>query len=108
MSKTILQVNYGFTSSRKDHTELVTPLAEPLASVPGLVWKVWLMNEANNEAGGIYLFESRDAADTFMNSEAINSFVSHPTIINVSAKMFKPDETLSQVTRGPIKVGESV
>ena len=108
MSKTILQINYTFTLSRADHTALVTPLAEPIAAVEGLAWKVWLMNEANLEAGGIYLFESRETTEAFMNSQAIADFVAQPTITNISAKMFDPDESLSRVTRGPLKVGETV
>ena len=80
MSKTILQVNYRFTSSRSQHVQMVTPLAEPLSQVPGLIWKIWLMNEADSEAGGIYLFESRESASAFMNSQAIADFVAQPTI----------------------------
>jgi len=108
MSKTILQVNYGFTSSLSDHKELVTPLAEPISAVPGLVWKVWLMNEVDKEAGGIYLFESRDSAEGFMSSQAIADFAAQPSITNINAKMFNPDESLSQITRGPLKIGETI
>jgi len=104
MSKTILQINYQFTSSLADFTALVTPMAEPISGVPGLVWKIWLMNEADHEAGGIYFFESRDAAQAFVGSEAVQGFAAHPTITNVNAKMFAPDEALSKVTRGPLTV----
>lgn len=108
MSKIVLQVNYAFTSSVEEHRQLVTPMAEPISAVPGLIWKVWLMNEADKEAGGIYLFESSEAANGFMNSDAVASFVSQPTVTNVSAKMFSPDETLSRVTRGPLAVTETI
>jgi len=104
MSKTILQINYQFTSSLADFTKLVTPMAEPIAAVPGLAWKIWLMNEAGREAGGIYLFESQEAAQGFVNSDAVKSFASHPTIANVNAKMFAPDEALSKITRAPLDV----
>jgi hypothetical protein len=105
MSKTILQVNYQFNSSSAELTDLVTPVAEPIASAPGLLWKIWLMNEADREAGGIYLFESREAAQGFMNSPAIKDFAAHPMIRALSAKMFEPDEALSKVTRGPLAEG---
>jgi hypothetical protein len=104
MSKAILQVNYRFTSSRNQHVEMVTPLAEPLSMVPGLIWKIWLMNEADSEAGGIYLFQNREAANAFMNSQAIADFIAQPSIASVSAKFFEPDEALSLVTRGPLEV----
>ena len=104
MPKAILQVNYHFTSSHGQHVQMVTPLAEPLSGVPGLIWKIWLMNEADSEAGGIYLFENRDAANAFMNSQAIAEFVAQPSITSVSAKMFEPNEILSRVTRGPLEM----
>jgi hypothetical protein len=93
MSKTILQINYKINAS---------PMAEPIAQAPGLLWKIWLMNEADREAGGIYLFESREAAQGFLTSAAVKDFAAHPMISEVSAKMFNPDETLSKVTRGPV------
>jgi hypothetical protein len=108
MSKTILQINYTFAGSRADHTALVTPMAEPIAAVPGLIWKVWLLNEADQEAGGIYLFESREAAEAFVNSPAVADFAAHPSISDISAKMFEAVESLSQITRGPLEIAEPV
>src|SRR5262249_30820130 len=102
MSKTILQINYQFKSSVAEFTQLVTPNADFIAAVPGLVWKVWLLNEADREAGGIYLFESQEAAQAFANSDAIKGFASHPIIANLNAKMFAPDEALSKITRAPL------
>ena len=104
MSNTILQINYQFTSSVADFTKLVTPNAEFIAAVPGLVWKIWLLNAADREAGGIYLFESREAAQAFANSDAIKGFASHPTIANLHAKIFAPDEALSKITRAPLDI----
>ena len=104
MAKTILQINYQFTSSAADYTKLVTPMAEPIAGMSGLVWKIWLLNEVDREAGGIYLFESREAAQAFVNSDAVKSFIAQPSITNVSAKMFEPDEVLSKITRAPLGV----
>lgn len=108
MSKTILQVNYGYTSTAEEHTKFVTPMADPISQVPGLLWKVWLMNEQDKEAGGIYLFESREAASNFVTSAAVTDFAAHPSITNVNAKMFEPNEALSQITRGPLKMNQPV
>jgi hypothetical protein len=108
MTKTILQINYKFTPPRSDHTALVTPMAEAIAAVPGLIWKVWLMKEADQEAGGIYLFESRASAQAFVSSPAVAEFAAHPSISAVNAKMFEPVESLSRITRGPLTVAEPV
>ena len=108
MAKTILQINYTFNSSRADHTASVTPMAEYIAAVPGLVWKVWLMNEAEHEAGGIYLFESGEEAQAFVSSAAITDFAAHPSLTAFSVKMFEAVESLSKITRGPLMVAEKV
>ena len=39
----------------------VAPLAEQYAAVPGLRWKIWIINEAEGEAGGIYLFDDEES-----------------------------------------------
>jgi hypothetical protein len=108
MPKTILQINYKFNSSRADHAALVTPNAEYIAAVPGLMWKVWLMNEDDHEAGGIYLFESGEEAQAFVSSPAIVGFAALPVLSAFSAKMFDAVESLSKITRGPLTVAEKV
>jgi hypothetical protein len=30
--------------------------ARAIAAVPGLIWKVWILDEAASELGGVYLF----------------------------------------------------
>jgi hypothetical protein len=52
-----------------------------------LRWKVWLMNEAQQEAGGIYLFDNKAAAEAYL---------------NISAKLFDVMPDHSAITRGPL------
>ena len=101
MSKIILQINYKYKSSRAEFIELVTPMAEQLGGFPGLLWKIWLIDEAEHGAGGIYLFESREAAQSFVDN-AVKGFAAHPMISDLNTKFFEPDEVLSKVTRGPL------
>ena len=101
MSKIVLQINYKIGSSRADFIALLTPMAEPIASFPGLLWKIWLLNEAEHEAGGIYLFESRETAQGFVDN-AVTGFAAQPMISDLKTKFFEPDEVLSKVTRGPL------
>ncbi len=108
MAKTILQINYKFNSSNAEHTAMVTPMAGAIAAVPGLAWKVWLMNEADREAGGIYLFESREAAQRFLNSPAVKGFAAQPSLTAFRVKLFETVESLSKITRGPLAIPEAV
>ena len=108
MSKIILQINYKINASLADFTAFVTPMAEPIGSFPGLVWKIWLINEAELEGGGIYLFESLEAAQSFVNAPAVQGFAAHPMIGALNAKFFEGDEALSKVTRGPVAAVQKV
>ena len=63
MAQQTLQVNMKFSIPQKDLAAAWLGAAQPIADVAGLRWKVWLMNEAEHEAGGIYLFDNKAAAE---------------------------------------------
>ena len=102
MAKTILQINYTFAASRTNYVAMAAHSAKHIADVDGLVWKIWLMNEAHHAGGGIYLFESLAAADNFVESQAVADFFAHPGITNISVNTFEAEEALSLITRGPL------
>jgi len=41
-------------------------LARSIAAEPGLLWKLWLEDEASGRAGGAYLFGNRADADRYL------------------------------------------
>lgn len=104
MAQTILQINFRFEMTASAYNELVRPLAEPIAAVQGLTWKVWLMNEAEHEAGGIYLFESAQAAQAYLQGPIVTQLGQHPQITNISARLFEVAQDLTAVTHGPVQV----
>ena len=103
MSQTILQVNLRFSISRADLEAAWLKVAQPIADWPGLLWKVWLMNEAEHEAGGIYLFESEAAAQSYLASPIVEGLKASPVISNISAKLFGVLESHTAITRGALK-----
>ena len=103
MSQKILQVNMKFSIPRADLEAAWLPVAQPIADVPGLRWKVWLMNEAEHEVGGIYLFESEDAAQSFLAGPIVAATKASPAVSNISAKLFDVMEKHTAITRGPVK-----
>jgi rhodanese-related sulfurtransferase len=99
MSHTIVQVNFNFSGLRAEYEAMTLPMAGPLAETPGLRWKVWLMDEAQQEAGGIYHFGDRDAAHGF--AQALLAMLqANPTFSNLSIKSFDVMEPHSVITRG--------
>jgi hypothetical protein len=103
MTQKILQINFKFTSSAEEYVKLVAPFADPIAAVPGLNWKVWLVNEKAHEAGGIYQFRDESSANAYLNGEIVSGMKKQPTIKDISAKLFDVEETLTHKTHGPIK-----
>lgn len=101
MAQRILQINFNFSSSRAEYEAASQPNAAPIAAAPGLSWKIWLMNEAQAEAGGIYLFDGEAAAQGFA-QEAEAMLRDDPSLSNVSVKQFGVIESLTASTRGPI------
>ena len=65
MTQKILQINYKFGIPAPDFSRAMLPAAQPISESPGPQWKTWLINEADSEAGGIYLFEDEAAVNRF-------------------------------------------
>ena len=102
MSGKIVQINYKFSVTPAELGESLATLVDAIAAVEGLRWKIWLMNEAESEAGGIYYFEDLAAANAYLTGPIVAGFAQHPAVSDVSVKVFDPDVELSKVTRGPI------
>ncbi len=107
MSEKILQLNFKLNVTKREYEDAVSPLANDIAAVPGLQWKVWLMNETNREAGGLYLFADDTSLQNFLTGPQAAKLKTHPALSNMSVKQFDIMERQTEITRGPIghKVG---
>ncbi len=103
MTAKILQVNMNFSIPRADLEQAYFDAAQPIADTPGLLWKVWLMNEADQATGGIYLFESEEALQAYLAGPIVASMKSNPVLSNLSVKVYDVLERHSAITRGPLK-----
>ncbi len=62
----ILQVNYTASPQQLQRAlEDRLGAARKISELPGFVWKVWIGNDAQARRGGIYLFESLEAAEAW-------------------------------------------
>jgi hypothetical protein len=102
MPQQILQVNVKFSIPSADLESAWLGAAQPIADTPGLQWKVWLINEAESEAGGIYLFENEAATKAYMDGPMVAALKASPVISNVSAKVFGVMGEHSAITRAPL------
>ncbi|KPL08077.1 hypothetical protein AMJ86_01940 [bacterium SM23_57] len=102
MSGKILQVNFKFNVPRAEYEQAVSSLANQFAAVDGLSWKVWIMNEAEKEAGGIYMFNDEMSLKSYLEGSLVAQVKSHPALSDFSVKQFDVMEELTAITRGPI------
>ena len=100
MSAKILQINYKLNGPRVAYEQENLAYAQPIADLPGLRWKVWIINEAQSEAGGIYLFDDNAAVQAFVDGPIIAEMKGDPTL---SIKPFDVIAELTTITRGPVK-----
>src|SRR4051812_6066394 len=107
MSQQILEGNMNFSIPRADLETAWLGEAPPLADTPGLLWKVWLMNEEKNEAGGIFLFENEDALRAYVGGPIVTALKASPAVSNISAKPFDVLADHSAVTRAPLTAAEA-
>jgi hypothetical protein len=98
----ILQINFKLRVSTSEYQTLCQSVAQAFAGVPGLRWKIWILNEREKEAGGIYLFESEGALNDFVSGPLAAQVKSHPALADFSAKVFDVMNEVTAVTRGPV------
>ena len=102
MGKKILQINVKCDNPKTDFAEAYLPAAQSIADVKGLLWKVWLMNEEEKTAGGIYLFEDGASVKEFLGGPIVAAVMSNPALSDIEAKVFGVIGENSKITRGPI------
>ena len=75
-------------------------LAKSINDEPRFLWKIWTENESEQEAGGIYAFDSYDNAQQYLNMHRhrLNSM----GVSKVNAKYFDINEGITTITNGRI------
>ena len=102
MSGRILDVTFTFNASGEEYVEAVSPLAEEVTKFPGLLWKIWIINEVENEAGGLHLFEDEAACNNYLASSLVETITSHPALSDFIVKQYDIMDEQTAVTRGPV------
>ncbi len=102
MFEIMLQLNFNFSVAKEEYEQAVSPLADKFANVPGLKWKIWILNAEKSEAGGIYLFENQASLDEFLAGPLAKTVTGHPALSDFSVKQFGIMKDITEVTRGPL------
>jgi hypothetical protein len=102
MSVRLLQINFRINVPAAMYEEAAAQLADGFAAVAGLRWKIWILNEAESEAGGIYLFEDQAALDAFLAGPLAAQVKAHPAVSDLSARQFAVMAGPTEKARGPV------
>jgi hypothetical protein len=73
-----------------------------IASVEGLIWKIWVMQEEEFEMGGMYLFANRETAEAYLNHPIIQAVRSDPAVVSALSQIWDVEPSLSAITRAPL------
>jgi hypothetical protein len=102
MPAKILQINFKLKTTVPEYQSLCQSIAQAFAAVPGLCWKIWVLNDREKEAGGIYLFESEQALNDLLSGPLAAQVKGHPALYDFSAKLFDVMEEVTAITHGPV------
>ena len=86
--------------TRAEYEAVCDELAAAFAALPGLISKHWLADDENNTYGGVYIWESKDAYDAYLQSELFAGVGAHPALVNIVSKDYDVIEAPTRVTRG--------
>jgi hypothetical protein len=96
---THLQIEFEFTCTVDEYRQIATQRAPILASVPGLVSKLWVVDEERRRAGGAYLFADRAAANAYLEGPIVAGLRANPAFRHVRVRSFEVLAAPSAVTR---------
>jgi hypothetical protein len=77
--------------------------AAVIASVEGLIWKIWVMQEEAFEIGGMYLFANRETAEAYLNHPVVQAVRSNPAVLSAQSQLWEVEGSLSALTRAPLR-----
>ncbi len=97
----ILQINFNLNMPVEEYQKMAGSVAHAFLDVPRRRWKIWLLNPATQEAGGIYLFDSQASLDAYRNGPLVAQLRGLTSIRNISMKQFEVMPEITALTRGP-------
>ena len=74
-----------------------------IASVEGLIWKIWVLQKEDFEMGGKYLFAKRETAEAYLKHSVIQAVCSNPALVSHQSQLWDVESSLSALTRAPLR-----
>ena len=104
----LLIISFNFSGPPTEYVRAMKPLAGEFLNVPGLRWKIWLINEPQCTAGGLYLFDDSGYVQAFLSSSLMEGLRHHPGLTDLQVMPFDVLEAETRTTHGPLAAGVRV
>ena len=75
-------------------------IAQEFSELPGLISKHWLSNPESNTYGGVYIWESREDMEVYLESDLFAGVKDNPAFVDVESRDYGVIEGLTRITRG--------
>ena len=96
MTTTCVQIEFALRCSAQHYHAIAVEAASRVAQVPGLQSKTWWLDREAGRAGGVYVFESRQAADSYLAGPIVSALREAPFCEGVQTRV---TELLEEPTR---------
>lgn len=77
-----------------------TELAHSINQEPGMRWKIWTENAQAQEAGGVYLFDTQEQAQAYLNMHSQR--LTQAGVRDIRSRIFAVNEALTAINHGPV------
>ena len=105
MSQILLTVRYHVAGNPDAFRASMESVAPAIASVDGLMWKIWGLDSERRQGLSVYLFACQSAANRFAAGPMIERLRQRPDIAEVSLEVAPVDADLSALTGGGPALG---
>lgn len=103
MAQRIVQINGRLVVPVEEFEQHARPEdAQFFTTVPGLLWKIWIIDRTRGEAGGIYLFADETTCQSYIDGPVVAQLAEWPLWTDLSVKGFDYLPAPSAVTHAPV------
>ena len=90
--------------SDPEFNEADREFADAMATMPGLLAKVWLKDPDENVYGGVYLWQDRPACQNFLAGELWGEVLKDESAMDLTSHDYTVNDEMTKVTQPGLKV----
>jgi hypothetical protein len=102
MSRKVFTEKFNYNMPTGELKKIMPLIAPEFSKIPGCIWKIWLINEDQQETGGVFLFESDMDLERYLASDLFISVEKNPAFSNFQTNIFSVAEDASAITGAPL------